>query len=195
VRPEEVDLLGSLQRHTPSPVPKFISEKGKERMPPPPSAQERAEARAHKPRPISFALQPGQYIPFRPRRRFPPDTKLNSILGYAETMIGEDNPKQAIATPPNITTNEWLAVNAFLYFNKVNEFLGVIKDECKCQKMSVGPKHEYLWADGKTIRKPISIPAIDYIEYVMEWCEANFDDTKMFPDYDGRKGACLIFDF
>ena len=51
--------------------------------------------------------------------------------------------------------------------------------------MTAGKKHEFRWADGRTIKKPISIPASDYMDYLMSWIEAELDDTNIFPQYDG----------
>lgn len=104
----------------------------------------------------------------------------------------EARPKMAAASPPDLPLNEWLAINTFLYFNKANEYYGYLSESCKCQNMTIGPKYEYLWADGKTIKKPISIPANDYIDYLMTWIEANLEDTKIFPDYDGKSSRLFL---
>ncbi|XP_028126112.1 MOB kinase activator-like 1A isoform X3 [Camellia sinensis] len=47
--------------------------------------------------------------------------------------------------------------------------------------MTAGPKYEYRWADGVTIKKPIEVSASKYVEYLMDWIEAQLDDKSFFP--------------
>ena len=35
--------------------------------------------------------------------------------------------------------------------------------------MCAGPKYEYMWADGQTIKKPISCSAPRYVDYLLTW--------------------------
>ena len=47
--------------------------------------------------------------------------------------------------------------------------------------MSAGPKYEYLWADGQTIKKPISCSAPRYVDYLFTWVQNLLDDERIFP--------------
>ena len=51
--------------------------------------------------------------------------------------------------------------------------------------MSAGPKYEYLWADGVTIKKPIKCTAAEYIDYLMTWIGVQLDDESLFPSKIG----------
>ncbi|KAF5481723.1 hypothetical protein F2P56_002355 [Juglans regia] len=42
-------------------------------------------------------------------------------------------------------------------------------------------RYEYRWADGVTIKKPIEVSAPKYVEYLMDWLEAQLDDESIFP--------------
>ncbi|KAF9680399.1 hypothetical protein SADUNF_Sadunf06G0117200 [Salix dunnii] len=42
-------------------------------------------------------------------------------------------------------------------------------------------RYEYRWADGVTIKKPIEVSASKYVEYLMDWIEAQLDDELIFP--------------
>jgi len=42
--------------------------------------------------------------------------------------------------------------------------------------MCAGPKYEYRWADGVKVKKPIECSAPKYVDYLMEWVEAQVDD-------------------
>ena len=58
--------------------------------------------------------------------------------------------------------NEWVAVNTVDFFNQINMLYGTITDFCtedQCPIMSAGPKYEYHWADGQTVKKPIKCSA------------------------------------
>jgi MOB kinase activator 1 len=64
--------------------------------------------------------------------------------------------------PPNEDLNEWLAVNTVDFFNQVNLLYGSIIEFCTpqtCEVMSAGPKYEYLWADGDSVRSPLLLTA------------------------------------
>lgn len=47
--------------------------------------------------------------------------------------------------------------------------------------MSAGPKFEYLWADGQNVRTPLKVPAPEYIDLLMTWVEAQFNNESIFP--------------
>ncbi|KAL2534347.1 MOB kinase activator-like 1A [Abeliophyllum distichum] len=70
------------------------------------------------------------------------------------------------------------------FFNQVNLLYGTLTEFCKastCPTMSAGSKYEYRWADGITIKKPIEVSAPKYVEYLMDWIEAQLDDESIFP--------------
>lgn len=133
---------------------------------------------------------PAVHIPFRAPRSYPPDTKMQRLLKIQESnFIQGSSVKVLVALPSDISPSEWLSINALFFYNQINDYYGYLSADrrCNCEKMTVGPKYEFLWADGKTIKQPINIPASDYIDYLMVWIEANFDDTRLFPDYDDGK--------
>lgn len=52
--------------------------------------------------------------------------------------------------------------------------------------MSAGPKYEYHWADGLTVKKPIKCSAPKYIDYLMTWVQDQLDDETLFPSKIGK---------
>nr|TKW01396.1 hypothetical protein SEVIR_8G177300v2 [Setaria viridis] len=44
---------------------------------------------------------------------------------------------------------------------------------------------EYRWADGVQIKKPIEVSMPKYVEYLMDWIEAQLDDESIFPQKIG----------
>ena len=52
--------------------------------------------------------------------------------------------------------------------------------------MSAGPKYEYHWADGHTVKKPIKCSAPKYIDYLMTWVQDQLDDEMLFPSKIGK---------
>ncbi|KAJ6913881.1 MOB kinase activator-like 1A isoform X1 [Populus alba x Populus x berolinensis] len=94
------------------------------------------------------------------------------------------NLREAVRLPPGEDINEWLAVNTVDFFNQVNILYGTLTEFCtaaNCPTMTAGPKYEYRWADGVTIKKPIEVSAPKYVEYLMDWIEAQLDDELIFP--------------
>lgn len=70
-----------------------------------------------------------------------------------------------------------------------NLLYGIIAEFCTEQAypvMCAGPKYEYMWADGKTIKKPISVSAPRYVDYLFTWVQSLFDDERIFPTEIGR---------
>lgn len=55
--------------------------------------------------------------------------------------------------------------------------------------MSAGPKYEYHWADGQTVKKPIKCSAPKYIDYLMTWVQDQLDDETLFPSKIGMSNA------
>lgn len=65
---------------------------------------------------------------------------------------------------------------------------GTITEFCteeSCPIMSAGPKYEYHWADGQTVKKPIKCSAPKYIDYLMTWVQDQLDDENLFPSKIG----------
>ncbi|KAJ3670243.1 hypothetical protein LUZ60_010567 [Juncus effusus] len=103
--------------------------------------------------------------------------------------LGSGNLREAVRLPIGEDLNEWLAVNTVDFFNQVNMLYGTLMEFCTpatCPTMSAGPKFEYRWADGVQIKKPIEVSAPKYVEYLMDWIEAQLDDESIFPQ---RLGA------
>jgi MOB kinase activator 1 len=65
---------------------------------------------------------------------------------------------------------------------------GTITEFCteeSCAIMSAGPKYEYHWADGQSVKKPIKCSAPKYIDYLMTWVQDQLDDEALFPSKIG----------
>jgi len=79
------------------------------------------------------------------------------------------------------------------FFNQINMLYGTITEFCteeSCPIMSAGPKYEYHWADGHTVKKPIKCSAPKYIDYLMTWVQDQLDDETLFPS---KIGDYIIF--
>lgn len=81
------------------------------------------------------------------------------------------------------------------FFNQINMLYGTITEFCteeSCPIMSAGPKYEYHWADGLTVKKPIKCSAPKYIDYLMTWVQDQLDDETLFPSKIGNKKSCSV---
>ena len=70
-----------------------------------------------------------------------------------------------------------------------NLLYGIIAEFCTeqaCPVMCAGPKYEYMWADGTTIKKPISCSAPRYVDYLLTWVQNLLDDERIFPTEIGK---------
>ncbi|VDO93820.1 unnamed protein product [Schistosoma mattheei] len=55
-----------------------------------------------------------------------------------------------------------------------------------CPIMSAGPKYEYHWADGQTVKKPLKCSAPHYIDCLMIWIQKQLENEAIFPSKIGR---------
>ena len=121
---------------------------------------------------------------FRPKKGFGAGTKLNDLHKYAKATLGSGDLREAVQLPEGEDVNEWLAVNTVDFFNQVNLLFSSVVEFCtdeSCPVMNAGPKYEYMWADGKDIKKPIRVSANMYVDYLMAWVQDTLDDDSIFP--------------
>eukprot|EP01114_Cavostelium_apophysatum_P020634 TRINITY_DN696_c0_g1_i1.p1 TRINITY_DN696_c0_g1~~TRINITY_DN696_c0_g1_i1.p1 ORF type:complete len:231 (-),score=83.79 TRINITY_DN696_c0_g1_i1:72-764(-) len=111
-------------------------------------------------------------------KRFELHKQLQASLGSGTDL------KAAVELPPGEDLNEWLAVNVIDFFNQINLLYGSITEFCtqkSCPTMSAGSKYEYLWADGKDVKKPLKVSAPEYADYLMTWVQNTLEDETIFP--------------
>lgn len=146
---------------------------------------------------------------FKPKKNIPEGTHQYDLMKHAAATLGSGNLRNAVALPDGEDLNEWVAVNSKLFkahiyfvlininfqlitavdfFNQINMLYGTITEFCteeSCGIMSAGPKYEYHWADGLTVKKPIKCSAPKYIDYLMTWVQDQLDDETLFPSKIG----------
>lgn len=151
---------------------------------------------------------------FKPKKNIPEGTHQHDLMKHAATTLGSGNLRSAVALPDGEDLNEWIAVNSkwhsvvylamdsvivntlFLdvyllavdFFNQINMLYGTVTEFCtddSCGIMSAGPKYEYHWADGLTVKKPIKCSAPKYIDFLMTWVQDQLDDETLFPSKIG----------
>lgn len=47
-------------------------------------------------------------------------------------------------------------------------------------------RYEYYWCDGVNYKKPTKLPAMQYIELLMEWVEVQINNEELFPQSVGK---------
>jgi len=114
-------------------------------------------------------------------KRYELHKQLQASLGSGTDL------KAAVQLPEGEDLSEWLAVNVIDFFNQINLLYGSITEFCTektCPIMSAGSKYEYLWADGKDIKKPIKVSAPEYADFLMTWVQNTLEDETIFPTND-----------
>ncbi|XP_064388925.1 MOB kinase activator 1B-like isoform X2 [Halichondria panicea] len=130
-------------------------------------------------------------------KKIPEGSHQHDMMKHAAATLGSGNLKLAVQLPDGEDLNEWIAVNTVDFFNQINMLYGTITAHCtteSCPVMSAGPKYEYHWADGTTVKKPIKCSAPKYIDYLMTWVQEQLDDENIFPSKIGlwQRGAPLL---
>ncbi|XP_049935249.1 MOB kinase activator-like 1A isoform X1 [Nymphaea colorata] len=131
-----------------------------------------------------FGLGSRNQKTFRPKKNTPSGSKGAQLQRHIDATLGSGNLREAVRLPPGEDPNEWLAVNTVDFFNQVNVLYGTLTEFCtpnSCPTMTAGPKYEYRWADGVQIKKPIEVSAPKYVDYLMDWIEAQLDNESIFP--------------
>ncbi|CCD23399.1 Mob1p NDAI_0B03650 [Naumovozyma dairenensis CBS 421] len=111
-------------------------------------------------------------------------TTHQDIKHIVEMTLGSEGVlNQAVKLPRGEDENEWLAVHCVDFYNQINMLYGTITEFCSpqsCPRMIATNEYEYLWSKGKGI-PPVSVSAPKYVEYLMRWCQDQFDDEAIFP--------------
>lgn len=113
------------------------------------------------------------------------------IRNYAEQTLGSDNALiQAVKLPQDEDINEWLAIHVVDFYNQINMLYGTITEFCSpktCPRMIATEEYEYLWQETNpsgngsiSPKKPMSLPACEYIENLMNWIQNFFDNDNIF---------------
>lgn len=121
-------------------------------------------------------------------KKVPEGSHHHEMMKHVAATLGSGNLKLAVQLPDGEDLNEWIAVNTVDFFNQINMLYGTITAHCtteSCPVMSAGPKYEYHWADGTTVKKPIKCSAPKYIDYLMTWVQEQLDDEAIFPSKIG----------
>lgn len=119
------------------------------------------------------------------------------IRNYAEQTLGSANALiQAVKLPQDEDTNEWLAIHVVDFYNQINMLYGAITEFCSpatCPRMIATEEYEYLWQETSPLnsnspslpKRPVSLPACEYIENLMNWVQGFFDNDNIFPSKIG----------
>jgi MOB kinase activator 1 len=111
----------------------------------------------------------------------------NSLHKQAMARLknGHGSLEEAVKAPVGQQLNEWHAVNVTNFYNDISMLFGVLEGELctsarpQCASMTAGP-HQYLWADGVKIKKPVKCTAAEYMDYLLHWTEDQLD-SDLFP--------------
>lgn len=127
-----------------------------------------------------------------------PVSSHRDIRSYAEQTLGSENALiQAVKLPQDEDLNEWLAVHVVDFYNQINMLYGAITEFCSpvtCPRMIATEEYEYLWQESNTSssasgsslpKRPVSLPACEYIENLMNWIQNFFDNDNIFPSKIG----------
>ncbi|SCU91006.1 LAMI_0E04390g1_1 [Lachancea mirantina] len=101
-----------------------------------------------------------------------------------ETTLGSEGVlNQAVKLPRGEDLNEWIAVHCVDFYNQINMLYGAITEFCSpttCPRMIATNEYEYLWY-VQSGSPPLSVSAPQYVEYLMRWCQEQFDNDGVFP--------------
>ncbi|CAH8576563.1 unnamed protein product [Heterobilharzia americana] len=115
-------------------------------------------------------------------------SKQHDILPETAATLGSGDLRLAVRLPEGEDLHEWIAINTVDFFNQINMLYGTLIEFCTddtCPIMSAGPKYEYHWADGQTVKKPLKCSAPHYIDCLMIWIQKQLENEAIFPSKIG----------
>lgn len=80
-------------------------------------------------------------------------------------------------------------LSAVEFFQQISMLYGTLAEFCtdaSCPIMSAGPRYEYYWADGQTVKKPVKCSAPRYINNLMMWTQNQLENESIFPSKIGK---------
>ena len=94
------------------------------------------------------------------------------------------NFQHIVRLPQGIDENEFLASNTFDFYNNLAMFHATVAEVCTprdCPSMSTDPAQfpDFTWTDAQ--KRAVKLPAAQYIDYVLAWCQNSLDDPTLFP--------------
>ncbi|CAH8862341.1 unnamed protein product [Trichobilharzia szidati] len=116
------------------------------------------------------------------------NSKQHDILPETAATLGSGDLRLAVRLPEGEDLHEWIAINTVDFFNQINMLYGTLIEFCTddtCPIMSAGPKYEYHWADGQTVKKPLKCSAPHYIDCLMIWIQKQLENEAIFPSKIG----------
>ncbi|XP_061833987.1 MOB kinase activator 3C isoform X1 [Nerophis lumbriciformis] len=140
-------------------------------------------------RPSPMALCLGQVFSkdktFRPRKRFEPGTQRFELYKKAQASLKSGlDLRKVVQLPEGECLDDWIAVHVVDFFNRINLIYGTVSEYCTertCPIMSGGLRYEYRWQDGDDYRKPTKLPALKYMNLLMDWIESLINNEDTFP--------------
>ncbi|AWP11008.1 MAP kinase-interacting serine/threonine-protein kinase 2 [Scophthalmus maximus] len=137
----------------------------------------------------SMALCLGQVFSkdktFRPRKRFEPGTQRFELYKKAQASLKSGlDLRKVVQLPEGENISDWIAVHVVDFFNRINLIYGTVSEYCTertCPIMSGGLRYEYRWQDGDDYKKPTKLPALKYMNLLMDWIESLINNEDIFP--------------
>ena len=127
---------------------------------------------------------------FKPLYVIDQDSSRFGLRQIANHTLRIGDMSMAVELPKGENLNEWLAVNTIEFFNEISLLFGCLTEFCNketCPTMSAGPKYEYLWADGTSVKKAMKVSAAEYIDFLMTWVDNQIHNETLFPSQPGIK--------
>ena len=120
---------------------------------------------------------------FRPKKKMKKHHRAQKLYEMSQATLGTMSMKDAVKLPKGENLDDWLAVSVYDFYNELNCLIAPVLQFCTtetCPEMTAGPNYKYAWQDNNN-KKPVMMPASDYIAHVMDWVDSLLNDEKVFP--------------
>ncbi|CAK9100883.1 unnamed protein product [Durusdinium trenchii] len=102
----------------------------------------------------------------------------------SQETLGTAELREAVRCPASVDEDTWIAAQMkeiFVEAVRMVHFMGEFCHESRCPKMCAGDSTEYKWAEEGTAAAPESMPAISYMQRLIDWADRKLLDQALVP--------------
>mmetsp|Transcript_113226 Transcript_113226/g.283506 ORF Transcript_113226/g.283506 Transcript_113226/m.283506 type:complete len:240 (-) Transcript_113226:119-838(-) len=108
---------------------------------------------------------------------------IHALHQQASATLGNATLREMLQVPWGVEKHNWVAAQTIALFDELVNFVTVLRDTCtpeRCPRMCCGKQVLYEWAD-ETTPAPRSLPAIEYMETLVEYAHKKLSDPSIVP--------------
>ena len=113
---------------------------------------------------------------------------LSGALGlYGRNPQFQEAVGKALRVPPKVSKIEWVLCATLEMYSMLVLAFGLLHGRCtdgSCPTMNASEEISYAWADGESVKTPLTVSAQKYVQYLNEWIISKLQNAALFPPHE-----------